>query len=79
MSLDEKSGEILKAIKDLQGQINAMENKLNDKITDDHEELLKKVHTIDSFQRNILEKNQQTIWNKVKTLESEEEDETGTG
>lgn len=76
MSLDSKGEEILKAIKDLQGQINAMEDKFNDQITDNHNELLKKVQTLDAYCRNILEKNQQTIWQKVKTLESEEEDET---
>lgn len=71
MSLDSKEEETLKAIKNLQEQIGA----LDDRMRDSFEELTKKVHTLDSFQRNILEKNQQTIWKKVKSIESEEEPE----
>lgn len=75
MSLDSKEEEILKAIKDLQQEISAAKDELSDQITDNHEELTKKIHVIDSFQRNILEKNQQTIWKKVKDIESEESEE----
>ena len=77
MSLGDKSEEILAAIKSLKAKISEVKeatDSLHDTAKDNHDEVLKKVHENRAFM-NILEKNQQTIWKKVKTLESEEEEE----
>ena len=52
--------------------LTTLKEELKDTIADNHDELLKKLHELDTFCRNILEKNQKTIWIKLLEVEGEE-------
>ena len=82
MSIDEEQNKklILKVIQTQEDTLKIVNRvldvaeTLNDQITDNHEELLKKIHENRAFM-NILEKNQKTMWKKLLEL-AEQEPET---
>ena len=76
MSLDsEKLNEILETLKTILAEIQKTSNSLDlltDNIADNHKELLEKIHAVEAYQKNILEPNQKTIFEKVKAITGEE-------
>lgn len=61
--------ELVKQVLDVVAECRA---ELGDKLEDMEKELQTKIHSLDSFARNILEVNQKTIWKKLLELEGEE-------
>jgi len=80
LSLDaEKLKELIEVQKDtlkqLRNALDAMttlKDEINDKLADMNKELLAKIHTVDTFCRNILEPNQKTLYKKMLDLAGQE-------
>lgn len=68
--------ETLGIVKEVLDVVNQIKGDVDDSLADLKKELEQKIHMLDVFCKDTLEKNQQTIWKKLLTLSGEEVEPT---